>query len=96
VNSMPILVQGSTQVLLSAQKLHSRGLGPCTDLELQFKAHPKHLDVLLSSFGKFKRPPKGFTHVKPSTRIREGQNSRLCFHSRFWTECNPSLPAFWR
>jgi len=40
---MPILVQESTEVLLSAQKLHSKGFGPCTDLELQCKAHPKDL-----------------------------------------------------
>jgi len=49
-NFMPILGQESTQVPLSAQKLHSKGLGPCTDLELQFKAHPKHLGCVISLF----------------------------------------------
>jgi len=40
---MPISVQESTRVLLSTQKLHHKGLGPCTDLELQFKVHPNPL-----------------------------------------------------
>ena len=43
VNSMPILVQESSQVLLSTQKLHHKGFGPYTDLELEFKAHSKPL-----------------------------------------------------
>jgi len=42
-NAMPISVQENTRVLLSTQKLHHKGLGPCTDLELQFKVHSKPL-----------------------------------------------------
>jgi len=49
-NSMPILVQESTQVLLSAQKLHHEGLSPCTDLELQFKVHLKPLESITLLF----------------------------------------------
>jgi len=49
-NSMPISVQESTQVLLSAQKLHSKGFGPRTNLELPFKAHPKHLGCVTLLF----------------------------------------------
>jgi len=47
---MPILVQESTQVLLSAQKLYSKGIGLCTDLELQFKAHPNYLGYVTLLF----------------------------------------------
>ena len=49
-NSTPNSVQQNTQVLLSAQTLHSKGLGPCTDLELQFKGHPKHLGCVTLLF----------------------------------------------
>ena len=42
-NVMPIQVQVNSQILLSAHKLQQRGLGPCTDLELQFQPHPKPL-----------------------------------------------------
>jgi len=44
---MPILVQARTEVLLSTQKFHHKGLGPCTDLELQFKVCPNPLGALL-------------------------------------------------
>jgi len=50
VNSMPIPVQQNTHVLLRARKLHSKGLGPCTDLELQFKTNPKHLGCVIVLF----------------------------------------------
>jgi len=40
-NVMPTQVQESSQILLNAHKLHQRGLGLCTDLELQFQPHPK-------------------------------------------------------
>jgi len=33
----------SLQILLSAHKLQQRGVGPYTDLELQFQHHPKPL-----------------------------------------------------
>jgi len=36
-NAMPISVQDNTRVLISTQKFHHKGLGPCTNLELQFK-----------------------------------------------------------
>ena len=62
VNSMPISVQESSQVLLSTQKLCHKGLGPYTNLELQFKVHPKPLGSVTLCFGKVKRPPKGFNH----------------------------------
>jgi len=42
---MPISVQDSSQVLLSTQKLRHKGLGRCTDLELQFKVHPKPFGI---------------------------------------------------
>jgi len=47
---MPNSVQQNTQVLLSTQKLHSKGLGPCIDLELQFKVHPKHYEYVTLIF----------------------------------------------
>jgi len=59
---MLISVQESTRVFLSAQKLHHRGFGLCTDLELQFKVRPNPLGSVTPSFGKVKRPIKGFTH----------------------------------
>ena len=48
-NVMPMHVQENSQFLLNAHKLHQRGLGPCTNLELQFQSHPKPLgcDTLL-------------------------------------------------
>jgi len=35
-SAMPTQLQESSHILLNAPKLHQRGLGPCTDLELQF------------------------------------------------------------
>ena len=40
---MPISVQESTRVLPSTQKVRHKGLGPCTELELQFKVHSNPL-----------------------------------------------------
>jgi len=39
-NSMSISIKKSTQVLLSTQKLHHKGLGSCTNLKFQFKVRP--------------------------------------------------------
>jgi len=47
---MPITVQKSSQVLLSTQKLRHKGLGSYTDLELQFKVHPKPLGSITLLF----------------------------------------------
>jgi len=41
--TMPTQVQVNSQILLSAHKPQQRGLGPCTDLDLQFQPHPKPL-----------------------------------------------------
>ena len=49
-NGMPILVQESTRVLLSTQKLYHKGRGPCTDLELQFKVHSNPLGSITLLF----------------------------------------------
>jgi len=68
-------------------------------LELQFQPHPKPFGVLFLSFGKAKSPPKGFMHqngVTPAARIKESQNSSLCYLSQFWTRCGPSLSTFCR
>ena len=42
-NAMPISLRESTRVLLSTQKLHHKGLGLCTDLELQLKVRSNPL-----------------------------------------------------
>jgi len=57
-NVLATQVQVNSQILLSAQRLQQRGLGPCTNLELQLHPHPKPLNVLLCYFGMVKRPSK--------------------------------------
>jgi len=49
VNAMPISVRESSQVL-STQTLHHMGFGPCTNLELQFRVHPKPLGSITLLF----------------------------------------------
>jgi len=49
-NVMPTHVQVNSQILLTARKLQQRGLGLCTDLELQFQPHPKPLRCLTLLF----------------------------------------------
>ena len=55
-NSMSISVQESSQVLLSTQKFRDKGLGPCTDLEFQFKVYLKLLGSITLFFWEGQEP----------------------------------------